>query len=227
MGIASGLLRQYAEWGGRGWLKTGGAIFDLGAQQLADGIKPEFINQFVTTFGGKAYAEEEMPKADDYAGHVIERAGFRYASIDIQPLPFSIILDLNRSELPADHVGRYDLVTNHGTSEHILNQWNVFKVAHDAAKPGALMYHAVPMACDFEHGVVSYNPKFFWALAEANGYEVLNFRGWVGDDMAMPDSIVSQLRLKQTPRGNQAWLFVLFRKPAERPFAGLMDPAFK
>ena len=227
MGIASKVLRQYAAWGERGWLKAGGAIFDVGAQQLSGGIKPEFVNLFVTTFGGKPYTEDEMPKADDYAGHVIQRAGFRYAAADIQSLPFAITLDLNRSELPAEHVGQYDLVTNHGTSEHILNQWNVMKVMHEAARPGGLIHHGVPMANDFEHGIVSYNPKFFWALAAANDYEILNFRGLVGDDMAVPDSIVSQLNFKQTPRGNQTWLFALFRKPDDRPFAGLIDPAFK
>ena len=151
-------------------------------------------------------------------------------------MPFAVPLDLNLSGLPEAHIGRYDIVTNHGTSEHILNQWNVFKVVHDAAKRGGLMFHAVPMACDFEHGLVSYNPKFFWGLAETNGYDILSFRGWTGDEMVLPDSFLTQIKFKEklpngikekVPRGLISWIFVLFRKPDERPFAGLIDPAFK
>jgi len=86
----------------------------------------------------------------------MERAGFRDASIDYKDYPFAVRLDLNRNILPEEHHGRYDVVTNHGTSEHILNQWNFFKTMHDAAAVGALMYHSVPFCGEFEHGIMHY-----------------------------------------------------------------------
>ena len=227
MGIGAGQLSIYLSWAARGWLKAGAAIFDLGAQQLSGKIDASVVDKFVSTFGGRPCSAKEMPASGDFAGTLFERAGFSYASTDIQPLPFVVPLDLNLSALPAAHVGRYDLVANHGTSEHILNQWNVFKVAHDAAKAGGLMYHAVPMSCEFEHGLVHYNPKFFWALSEANGYQILTFEGCTGHEATVPDSFLSQIAFNLPPRGLTCGLLVLFRKSDDRPFAGLIDPAFR
>jgi len=227
MGLSAGALAAYISFAERGWLNPGAAIFDLGAQQLASDINANIINRFVGAFGGMPYSEDETPKPGDFAGHLFERAGFSYASTDIQPLPFVIPLDLNLSALPAAHVGRYDFVTNYGTSEHILNQWNVFKVAHDAAKPGGLMHHSVPMSGQFEHGIFSYNPKFFWALSEANGYQILSFIGDTGPDETLPDSFLPQINFNAVPHGSNCTIIVLFRKPDDRPFAGLIDPAFE
>ena len=36
------------------------------------------------------------------------------------------------------------MVTNFGTTEHIANQLQSFKIIHDLAAPGALMLHVVP-----------------------------------------------------------------------------------
>jgi hypothetical protein len=227
MGIGAGQLSAYISWAARGWLKPGAAIFDLGAQQLARNITASDPNRFVTTFGGRPYSEDETPKPGDFAGYLFERAGFRYASTDIQSLPFVIPLDLNLGGLPAAHIGRYDLVANNGTSEHIFNQWNVFKVAHDAAKAGGLMYHSVPMSGQFEHGIVNYNPKFFWALAEANGYEILTYEGWTGSEETLPESFLPQIAFNAVPRALKCSISVLIRKTDDRPFAGLIDPAYR
>ena len=75
-------------------------------------------------------------------------------------------------------MGKYDFVTNHGTSEHLLNQQNFFKVVHDLTKPGGLMLHAVPFTAHIEHGFFNYQPNFFEALARYNSYKLLGV--WVG-----------------------------------------------
>ena len=51
----------------------------------------------------------------------------------------TLVLDLNFDEAPKDHWNKYGLVTNHGTSEHIMNQYNVFKMMHDFTRPGGVM----------------------------------------------------------------------------------------
>jgi hypothetical protein len=63
----------------------------------------------------------------------------------------------------------------------VLNQYNAFRLIHDATAVGGLMYHGVPMAGDFGHGFISYHPKFFLRLAEANAYEVVAMWGWASD----------------------------------------------
>jgi hypothetical protein len=97
--------------------------------------------------------------------------GFDYASIDIDGSPASVPLDLNYDDVPADFKRRFQLVTNYGTTEHVANQLNAFKVIHDLASPGGIMIHVLPAQGMFNHGLVNYNPKFFWMLARSNGYK--------------------------------------------------------
>jgi hypothetical protein len=109
-----------------------------------------------------------------------EALGISYSCVDIDGRAGSICLDLNFDSVPADHKGKYNLVTNHGTSEHILNQFNVFKAMHDFASPGGIFVHAVPFTVHLEHGFFNYQPNFFESLARYNSYETLGI--WVGPD---------------------------------------------
>src|SRR5205085_2282669 len=106
---------------------------------------------------------------------------FDYAAIDIDDSPGSIPLDLNYDNAPPKEVGRYNLVTNFGTTEHIANQLNAFKVIHELTAPGGVMIHHLPAQGMFNHGLVNYNPKFFWMLARSNGYKFLASQFLGGD----------------------------------------------
>jgi hypothetical protein len=109
-----------------------------------------------------------------------EALGIKYDCVDVDGRTGSIVLDLNFDPVPETHRGKYGLVTNHGTSEHLLNQFNVFKAMHDFARPGGLFVHAVPFTVHLEHGFFNYQPNFFEALARYNSYETLGL--WVGPD---------------------------------------------
>ena len=89
--------------------------------------------------------------------------------------------------VPDAHKGKYGLVTNFGTSEHILNQYNVFKAMHEFARPGSVFVHAVPFTVHLEHGFFNYQPNFFEALARYNSYETLGV--WVGPDWQLASLI--------------------------------------
>ena len=75
---------------------------------------------------------------------------------------------------------KYDLTTNHGISEHILDQRNTFKTIHEFTFPGAMMLHALPFTVHLEHGFFNYQPNLFDALARFNSYETTGT--WVGPD---------------------------------------------
>ena len=69
---------------------------------------------------------------------------------------------------------------------------------HDATAPGGLMYHGVPMAGEFSHGIINYNPKFFWSLAEANGYDIVRFWGWSADEtVPLSQDLAAQIRFNR------------------------------
>jgi hypothetical protein len=95
--------------------------------------------------------------------------------------------------VPPDRRGKYGLTTNHGTSEHILDQRNTFKVIHDFTAPGGLMLHALPFTVHLEHGFFNYQPNLFDALARYNSYETLGT--WVGPDWSLSSLIPWEPRL--------------------------------
>ena len=95
-----------------------------------------------------------------------------YRCVDLFPAEDLIVADLNSYSVPDEWREQFDLTTNFGTTEHVLDQVNAFRVVHDFARVGALMHHSVPCLGYFNHGLFSYNPAFFLFLAEANGYEI-------------------------------------------------------
>jgi hypothetical protein len=109
-----------------------------------------------------------------------EALGIKYSCVDVDGRVGTLVMDLNFDSVPDEHKVKYGLVTNHGTSEHILNQYNVFKSMHEFARVGALFVHAVPFTVHLEHGFFNYQPNFFEALARYNSYETLGI--WVGPD---------------------------------------------
>src|SRR5215469_7318298 len=116
-----------------------------------------------------------------------EALGIKYGCVDVDGRVGSVVMDLNFDEVPAAHKGKYGLVTNHGTSEHIMNQYNVFKAMHEFARPGGIFVHAVPFTVHLEHGFFNYQPNFFEALARYNSYETLGL--WVGPDWQLASFI--------------------------------------
>jgi hypothetical protein len=101
----------------------------------------------------------------------------KYDCIDLDGHHGALMLDLNVATW--DQVGlTYDIVTNHGTTEHVFNQYNCFMLIHDLTKVGGLMIHVLPHmgppSKGYEsHGLFLYTTNFFTDLARANKYEML------------------------------------------------------
>src|SRR6516225_5233198 len=148
-----------------------------------------------------------------------EALGIKYGCVDVDGRVGSVVMDLNFDEVPAAHKGKYGLVTNHGTSEHVMNQYNVFKAMHEFARPGGLFVHAVPFTVHLEHGFFNYQPNFFEALARYNSYETLGL--WVGPDWQLASLVpwdpilldYFSMNSKTTHR-----LVVVQRKMYDKPF---------
>jgi hypothetical protein len=120
--------------------------------------------------------------------------GLNYAAIDIDGSPESIPLDLNFDDVPREAKGKFHLVTNFGTTEHVANQLNAFKIIHELAAPRGIMIHHLPASGMVNHGLVNYNPKFFWMLARSNGYKWLHMDYYLwGDGYRLPKNIVDNV----------------------------------
>jgi hypothetical protein len=143
----------------------------------------EEVRQFLAFFEQKGTLERPLAAFDEtavaafaregYLGALLKTAGFRYLALDIFQAPDTRLFDLNLHTVPAELAGQFDLVTNFGTTEHVLNQMLALRTMHDLARPGALIHHDLPHRGYHAHGYFNYNPILFEDLARANGYEVV------------------------------------------------------
>lgn len=103
--------------------------------------------------------------------------GVRHVSIDINAMDGALGRDLSR---PLANVGEpFDVVTNFGTTEHVIdNQYWPFKNIHNMVRPGGVMISIVP-TWGFKptHGEYRYDPSFFGRLSEKNGYDIIELDG--------------------------------------------------
>jgi len=148
-----------------------------------------------------------------------EALGIQYSCVDVDGRVGTLTLDLNFDRAPAEHKSKYGLVTNHGTSEHLINQLNVFEMMHDFVRPGGVMVHAVPFTVHLDHGFFNYQPNFFECLARCNSYETLGL--WVGPDWSLASFIPWDPALLDFLTLNSKTTHLLvatLRKMYDRPF---------
>lgn len=189
MGLGPPILALYAQLKQLGVLDGVTEVMELGAQNVWC-PRAQIVKELFHAFSRPDPPADMLRRFADWQGSASElhlALGMNYACVDLDPSFDSIALDLNFDSAPAEHRGRYDLVTNHGTCEHIMNQLNVFQVMHDFTKPGGLMLHAVPFTVHLEHGFFNYQPNFFDALARYNGYKTLGM--WVGPDWQLTSPV--------------------------------------
>ena len=160
----------------QGLLPPDGGVLELGAQQLSCQGNEEAVGQFIEHLTGRAApGRKQIVRFANggYFGELLTACGFDYRSIDLINGFNTVLLDLNIHSAPEELRGRFDLVTNFGTTEHLINQLLAMKTVHDVTKPGGIIYHDLPMSGYLRHGYFLYTPVFFNDLAAANGYRIV------------------------------------------------------
>jgi SAM-dependent methyltransferase len=245
MGLDRGFLLELIELKRAGMLDGVTRLVEVGDQQLT--------NCFLGANSDldEVYALYDMPRpflGDPRAGGILNgrdllhpdspssrlfwtSLGFSYAAIEYETRPAVIGLDLNRDSVPPALRGNFDFLVNGGTTEHVANQENAFRVIHDLVAPGGLMLHIVPGGGLMTHGLFTYNLKFFWHLCRENHYTVIKLRiSPIGAGPAHPD--VLQSNATWAGRDNYPDLLAeipdlsilaILRKQTDRPFATPLD----
>jgi hypothetical protein len=174
-----------------GFLPPTFSIAEIGAQQLSNDIlrDPDILPACAEAFGvplrnfGTApptydgTGVEHLPADAPFAKDFWEWLGCSYMATDLDTSPHIIPLDLNFDEVPTAHRGKYDLVTNFGTTEHVVNQMQAMKIIHDLTAAGGLIMHTVPVQGYVDHGLFNYNPRFFELLALSCRYRICALHG--------------------------------------------------
>jgi hypothetical protein len=226
MGVSITPLSRILDMHEQGLLRPGASIMELGAQQLYCKGGEEYLRAFIGYMAAKnsvikraeQYTQEELTALADggFTSTLLKACGFSYAAIDIFEGDGTIIFDLNRQEPGADMLNRYDLVTNFGTTEHVVNQYLSLKTIHEITRPGGLIYHQLPLSGFHTHGYFSYNPLLFNEVAAANQYEVV-LQGYSKGTRA---SVPAFMRENGYPDGEYYDFGIEFilRKTADAPF---------
>jgi len=182
MAYSEGTLTQLGGWIDSGILpalRRGDRIVELGDQEMNAGTSGAavagFVNRFDPTFTAAEFGSRlpvDPVRSRVFTSVIWKRCGLEYLSYDMTEAPGSVVFDLNFGTVPEHEAGRAGLVTNFGTSEHIANQLNVFRVAHDLLSVGGVAIHNVPFAGMLNHGLFNYQPKFFFSLIVNNRYKL-------------------------------------------------------
>jgi len=183
MGLGSGFLEDFIELKRAGALDGVRRVAEIGAQQLADTFLTcdKLLDELYGLFGtrrvdlGRPCGAENFSRKAPPSAPFWTSLGFELTAIDYGGHRNSVALDLNTEQVPPELRGAFDLVVNIGTSEHVANQSNCFRVLHDLVRKGGIMHHEVPV-CLIGHGLFNYSPKFFLQLMRENDYEPVLLR---------------------------------------------------
>lgn len=163
-----------------GLIPANGAILELGDQCINGDLGTQELSalrRLIETVSKDQTKVDEIilhhfMNGDRRLARAFDNSDITYRSLDIHDDDGVIQADLNHYRVPSQWRGRFDIVTNFGTTEHVLDQINAFRVMHDFAKLGGLFVHRVPFSGYYNHGLFAYNPVFFIFLSHANGYEI-------------------------------------------------------
>jgi len=214
MGIALSMIEKLNALGvfGNGQI----SVLDVGSSNLHN-ANAAGIEDFLLWFGISPtpdvvkFSESLSRQGNNaFVGELFEKVGMEYRSIDIAEGYKTTVLDLNHCGLPVPFVGKFDLVVNFGTTEHLLNQYNAFRVMHEATKVGGYIVHSVPWLGYSDHGYFTYTPRCFFDLAGYNEYELADF--WF-DANSVANDLYAGLRsyARVFPKLQQ----ILTRRPTE------------
>lgn len=112
-------------------------------------------------------------------GVLDDRAFFRALGFeDVSALDVSdfegadVIHDLN-TPMPASLHGRYDLVFNGGSIEHVFNVPTALSCVFDALKVGGRAAHLAPTSNLIDHGFYSFSPTLLYDYHQANRWRIV------------------------------------------------------
>lgn len=183
MGVGVKNLRRFIDFHAGNLLPSGASILELGAQELYLKGEEDFLRLFIRYFSDRdprlkpaaEYDDREIARLANrgFVGELLAACGFEYQSLDLFRGYNTILFDLNIHQ-PAERLrSRFDLVTNLGTTEHLLNQHLAMETLHNLTKIGGIIYHDLPLSGYYSHGYFSYHPLFFEHLASANSYDIV------------------------------------------------------
>lgn len=177
MGLGPAAVRLYLELWQRGVLANVRSVVEMGSQEMH--LTKTQFEGLVRSAGVRTYDESAFADLVHWPG--TPRCSARsfygllgadeYRCIDLNKVYGAIPHDLNAPFTDASLYERFDLVTDHGTNEHVFNVAETYRTMHRLCKPGGLI-----VICQNTYGgngYFNFDLSFFEGMAAANGYGIL------------------------------------------------------
>jgi len=181
MGMSLSYLWYLSE---KGHLPPKARLLDIGASYLYN-VTPADVVRFAQKHGSRSVPQstaEDIAERSNlipgrqmlFLSELLDHTDIDYVSYDVCPGVKTTVFDLNRQNLPDAVKGTFDVVLNFGTTEHVINQLNTFKIIHEALKVNGVAFHQSPSIGYVNHGYFCYHQRFYDDLQIANSYEELD-----------------------------------------------------
>lgn len=233
MAITQHILTMLKQIKQEGKFKNAQSVLEMGSQSVLADI-PQ-VCTFLSSIGRQYDAsaiQQKMSVPRISSQFLYEEIGFTsYEAIDLDSTFNPHKFDLNE-DLAAKYnfTKQFDLVTNLGMSEHIMNQLVFFKNMHNTCKTGGLLFHVVPMHDVNNHGFFHYTPLFFRSMAKLNEYRIEGM--WISVSPSKDSDFVFEYSAENTKQwyslfnlrsDTTVFLVVLYRKVNEAVFVTPYD----
>ncbi len=154
----------------------GGALLTLGKQDVT--VTPAQLRAAARRVGATLPRVAAL-EARAHDGSLDDATLFKalgFASVDSMDVSgyegATILHDLNAAAVPETLHGRFDVVFDRGTTEHVFNVPNALAAMARLCAPGGRVMHLSPSTNHLDHGFVMFSPRLFADYYAANGFTV-------------------------------------------------------
>lgn len=176
MGLSAAAVQLNLDLWRQGFFKAVRSVADIGSQELHL-KKPDFealiASYAVPGYDAGVFAPWNYPDFPRCpAKHLYRLLGVPdYACIDINEEHGALAVDLNKELADKSLYHRFDMITDHGTNEHVFNVSEAYRTMHRLCAPDGLLVVCQQMYRG--NGYYLFEAGFFEGLAAANAYAVL------------------------------------------------------
>lgn len=177
MGLGIGAVKLYLDLWSQGVFKEVRNVCDIGAQELH--LTLADFKELIHGADVHGYKEEDFEVLKNWPGTprcsaqpFYKLLGIEnYTCTDILEYHGAAKLDLNYPLTDKELYNKFDLVTDHGTNEHVFNTGEAYRTMHRLCRPGGVLI--IGQMIYGGNGYYLYDPAFFEGMAMANQYEIL------------------------------------------------------
>lgn len=174
MGYGIAAVQKTLELYNSGLLKNSNNVIEMGAQELH--LKKEDLQQLFYKAGLKSdFIEERLnwpSKPGCSSKCLYESLGIKeYQCIDISGKGDAIVHDLNKPFEDQSKFNKFDIVTDHGSCEHVFNIPECYKTMHNLTKLGG--YIIITQGFLSKNGFYNFDELFLEEVAAVNNYKIV------------------------------------------------------